>query len=494
MLWVVVFFQAEDGIRDDLVTGVQTCALPILQGMVTATAIGGVASFTNLSYTVAETMNLIFSNAALTAVTSSNVVVSAAAANKLTILTQPSPTATAGVAFTQQPQIRIEDQFGNFRGSDNSTIVTAARNAGSGTLQGTTNATAVGGIVSFANLAHNVATNITLQFSSAGLAFANSGTIAVSPASASRLTIAIQPSATATAGVAFAQQPVIRIEDAFGNLVNSDNSTVLTAARNAGSGTLQGMLNATAANGVAAFTNLSHFVATNITISFSAGALAGTTSSNIAISAALADHLAVQTQPSPSAIAGVAFAPQPVVRIEDQFGNLCTGTNATVTAARNAGSGTLQGTLVMPLQNGLATFTNLSHTVATTITISFSGGGVTPVTSGNVIISPAAAGRLTIQTQPSATATAGGAFAQQPVGRGEDSFGNLRTSATTTVVTLARAAGSGVLQGTSAATAAGGLATFTNLSHNVATNITIVFTSGSLTGATSSNIVVSAAT
>ena len=29
-MWVVVFFfQAEDGIRDDLVTGVQTCALPI---------------------------------------------------------------------------------------------------------------------------------------------------------------------------------------------------------------------------------------------------------------------------------------------------------------------------------------------------------------------------------------------------------------------------------------------------------------------------------
>ena len=26
------FFQAEDGIRDDLVTGVQTCALPISQG------------------------------------------------------------------------------------------------------------------------------------------------------------------------------------------------------------------------------------------------------------------------------------------------------------------------------------------------------------------------------------------------------------------------------------------------------------------------------
>src|SRR5438552_13268347 len=29
MLSVFFFFQAEDGIRDDLVTGVQTCALPI---------------------------------------------------------------------------------------------------------------------------------------------------------------------------------------------------------------------------------------------------------------------------------------------------------------------------------------------------------------------------------------------------------------------------------------------------------------------------------
>src|SRR5438552_4416059 len=32
MLVVFFFFQAEDGIRDDLVTGVQTCALPILLG------------------------------------------------------------------------------------------------------------------------------------------------------------------------------------------------------------------------------------------------------------------------------------------------------------------------------------------------------------------------------------------------------------------------------------------------------------------------------
>src|SRR5207244_6200992 len=33
----VFFFQAEDGIRDDLVTGVQTCALPISEGGVGST-------------------------------------------------------------------------------------------------------------------------------------------------------------------------------------------------------------------------------------------------------------------------------------------------------------------------------------------------------------------------------------------------------------------------------------------------------------------------
>ena len=34
LCWYYCFFQAEDGIRDKLVTGVQTCALPIFYGLV----------------------------------------------------------------------------------------------------------------------------------------------------------------------------------------------------------------------------------------------------------------------------------------------------------------------------------------------------------------------------------------------------------------------------------------------------------------------------
>src|SRR5215216_6983487 len=40
MLFFFFFFQAEDGIRDDLVTGVQTCALPIFDHAVLAEVAG----------------------------------------------------------------------------------------------------------------------------------------------------------------------------------------------------------------------------------------------------------------------------------------------------------------------------------------------------------------------------------------------------------------------------------------------------------------------
>ena len=52
----------------------------------------------------------------------------AGAASSLAILTQPSATATAGVAFAQQPVLQVRDQFGNLRSTANgvtdSTVVT----------------------------------------------------------------------------------------------------------------------------------------------------------------------------------------------------------------------------------------------------------------------------------------------------------------------------------------------------------------------------------
>src|SRR5207245_1454226 len=171
--------------------------------------------------------------------------------NRLTIQTQPPNTATAGAAFAPQPQVRVEDQFGNLRMSDNSTLVSAVRNLGSGPLQGTTSATASGGVAGFSSLSYTVAETINLSFSSGSLTAATSSNVVVSAAAASKLTILTQPSSTATAGVAFTQQPAIRIEDQYGNLRSGDNSTVVTAARSGGTGSLQGSTTATASSGVA---------------------------------------------------------------------------------------------------------------------------------------------------------------------------------------------------------------------------------------------------
>src|SRR5204863_3471569 len=123
--------------------------------------------------------------------TSPPMTVAAGAASKLTIQTQPSSSATAGVPFAQQPLIRVEDSVGNLVTADNGRVITVARGTGTGTLQGTLTATTVNGIATFANLSHNVATTITLNFTASGLTGATSDNIVVSPTAFAELQLLV---------------------------------------------------------------------------------------------------------------------------------------------------------------------------------------------------------------------------------------------------------------------------------------------------------------
>src|SRR5439155_11993922 len=129
-----------------------------------------------------------------------------AAAAQLTLNTQPSPTATAGVAFVQQPVIRIEDVFGNLRTNDTTTVVTASRATGSAALQGVTNRTAVNGVVTFTNLSYNVAETITIGFAGGSLTAANSGNVVVGAGAAKMGRATSRERSNDTVGVAFEQQ------------------------------------------------------------------------------------------------------------------------------------------------------------------------------------------------------------------------------------------------------------------------------------------------
>src|SRR5439155_3229559 len=102
----------------------------------------------------------------------------------------------------------------------------------------------------FSGLSYNKAETIQIHFTS-GAFTVNSNNIVVSPAAAGQLVITQQPSATATAGVVFATQPVVKEEDQFGNVITSDNTHTVTAARDGlGTGTLQGTATVTLASGV----------------------------------------------------------------------------------------------------------------------------------------------------------------------------------------------------------------------------------------------------
>src|SRR5262249_14847702 len=149
--------------------------------------------------------------------------------------------AQAGVVFSPQPQVKVVDQFGTLRDTDSSTVVTATRLGGSGTLQGTLTRTATFGVASYTNLSHNVTGQITIQFTATGLASVTSSPILVGPGPATKLVFTTQPG-SASAGFPFGIQPVVKSQDQFGNnsAVGLPASRTLAVTLTAGTGPLIG--------------------------------------------------------------------------------------------------------------------------------------------------------------------------------------------------------------------------------------------------------------
>lgn len=431
---------------------------------------------------------------ALTQVNSGTITVTPGPASKVVFTQQPT-NAQAGASISPAVTIQLRDQFDN-NVSQAGVAVTMGLSSGTGTLSGTTlQNTNASGVATFSDLSVNLVGSKQIAASSTGLTGATSTSFTISAAAASRLRIQTQPSATATAGVVFAQQPVVRVEDAFGNLITTDNTTSITAARLAGTGVLQGTTSVTASAGVATFTNLAHNVATTISLRFtSSPSLTPDTSSSIVVSSSAATKLVFVQQPT-NTTAGAAITPAVTVQLQDAFSNNVPQSGVNVLMALNSGTGTLSGTTTQATSStGLATFSNLSINTTGAKVLAATSTGLTGATSSSFTISTGAAARLRISTQPSATATAGVVFSQQPVVRVEDASGNLITSDNSTVVTAARLTGTGTLQGTVSVTVSGGVATFTNLAHNIANTISLRFTSVPvLSPDSSTNILVNAA-
>ena len=176
----------------------------------------------------------------------------------------------------------------------------------------------------------------------------------------------------------------------------------------------------------------------------------------------------IATAPSSTVTAGLAFAPQPVIDEEDQFGNIEIGDSSTVvTALLATGAGPLKGTVTATLADGVATFTNLADDMAETITLKFAGGGLTTLPTGSIIVNAATATKLVVAVAQPGTVTAGAGFGM--VVDALDPYGNIDSSFNGTVsVGLAFNPNGETLGGTSSVKATAGVATLSGLTLDIA--------------------------
>jgi hypothetical protein len=174
---------------------------------------------------------------------------------------------SVGGALPTQPELELLDSDGNVVTSDNSTQVTVSLAAGSagnalscsGGGASCLTETAVNGVVRFSDLVlGNLPGNYTLSFATSGLPdqqFMKTASVSLVSAAGASLEFTTDPSSTTVAGVAFADQPVVAIKDAFGNTVTTgaDSTAIVTLTVTTGTGQLVGTDVVTAVGGVATF-------------------------------------------------------------------------------------------------------------------------------------------------------------------------------------------------------------------------------------------------
>jgi hypothetical protein len=366
------------------------------------------ASFdpTSLNFPNANLVTIVASDATTNTGSTLNWLVqtTAGAPAKLGFVTAPSSSAQAGVALAQQPSVQLLDGLGNEIYQSGITI-TAAVTTGGGTATFTAPVnTDAAGVGTFTNLTIGGAvagTAQTLSFTFPGISLALTSVVQLTAGPANKLAITTQPSTSAQAGVVFGTQPVIAIQDQYGNQTSSTAS--VAAAIATGSPALAGTASLAAVNGVATFTNLEiDGAAGTRTLSFSSSGLTGVTSGNIAVGAGPASQLVITTQPSSTAQAGVPFATQPAVTIEDQFGNPV-NSGAAVVASIITGAGTLAGGTSVAAVSGVASYTNLEIDGLVGVrALHFTSGALTSVASSSITVSAGSA--ASIQTFINSTA------------------------------------------------------------------------------------------
>ncbi|HXW96627.1 MAG TPA: hypothetical protein VEI47_03505, partial [Gemmatimonadales bacterium] len=181
-------------------SGVSVTAAPsggslVGTGTVTTNASGqAVFSGVGITATVGSyTLN--FTSGSLTGIASNSISISAGAATKLFISTQPSSSAQSGLAFGTQPVVQLRDAANN-NVSQSGVNVTVAPSGGS-LVGSATVATNASGQAVFSGVGiSGTVGSYTVNFTSGSLTGATSNSISLTPGNATQLVFVTQPSNT----------------------------------------------------------------------------------------------------------------------------------------------------------------------------------------------------------------------------------------------------------------------------------------------------------
>src|SRR2546425_342473 len=228
-----------------------------LGGTTTVAAVGGVATFFDLSLNKTGTgYTLTASASGFAPVTSTAFDITPGTATQLAFTQEPSTT-VAGVAISPAVQVTALDGAGNpVPGFTGSITVALGNNPGGSTLGGTTTVTAVNGVASFSSLTLDKA-GTGYWLTATGLSTATSSGFNITPGAATQLVFGTEPRTT-VANHQISPAVKVRALDAFGNIAAGFTGAVGVAlGSNPGSATLSGTTPVAPVSGVGTFFDLS---------------------------------------------------------------------------------------------------------------------------------------------------------------------------------------------------------------------------------------------
>ena len=403
----------------------------------------------------------------------------AASANGLRVVSGADQAAPAGGALPDPLVVEVTDAFGN--PIEGVTITWTPE--GGGTVSATSTPTDAGGLASVTRTLGSTSGLHRTLASSDGLAGSPAVFLHTATAgTAAGVQIVSGDDQTGSPGTRLAEDLVVRVVDADGNpVVGAAVSWVVTA----GGGSLEPATSTTDAEGHAATgwvlgpsvgANAAEAVVSGVGRAvFSATAAAGSTS-----------QLEIVSGDDQSAPAGEQLPAELVVRATDAAGNPVAGAAVAWRVTSGGGSAAPESSST-DADGRASTRWTLGGTVGEqTLEASVSGAGSVTFGATATVGSPSA---LALQTQPSASASAGVPLDRQPVVQLRDAAGN-DVAQSGVAVTAAIASGPGTLAGTATRNTDGsGQATFTDLEIGGATGShTLIFAAPGFTSVTSESV------